>query len=102
MCISALAGGKSNDSFLADLPHQQKALRYLAGDGLRYTVGLQQLLIELSARRATKQRPEHAAAARQIAAEALTASASAKNVLIQLRDQEAALLRLWMLYAPDA
>jgi len=102
LCISALAGGKNEDSFIADLPHQQTALHYLAGDSLRYTVGLQRLLIELSARRAAKRRPERAAAARQIAGEALTASASAKSILIQMREQEAALLRLWMLYATDA
>ncbi len=102
LCIGALTSGKNDDSFFAELPHQQKALHYLAGDSLRYMVGLQRLLIELSARRTIQRRPERAAAARQIAAEALTASASARNVLIQLREQEAALLRLWMLYAPGA
>jgi len=102
LCLAALAGGKSNDPLLAALPHQQKAQRFLAGDSLRYTVGLQRLLIELSARRVSKQRPERAAAARQIAEEAKIASASAKNALAQLREQETALLRLWMLYAPEA
>src|SRR5262249_14081722 len=102
LCISALAGGKADDAFVADLPHQQKALRYLAADSLRYTVGLQRLLIELSARRASRQRPEQAAAARQISSNAHAASLSAKKVLAQLREQEAALLKLWMLYAPEA
>src|SRR5262249_44804821 len=86
LCVSALASGKADDPFLANLPHQQKALRYLASDSLRYTVGLQRLLIELSARRASRQRPERAAAARQISSEAQTTSQSAKKLLAQLRE----------------
>ena len=101
MCIAALASGKGDDQFVANLPHEQKALRFLAGDNLRYTVGLQRLLIELSARRSTTQRPQRALAARQIAAEGL-GNSTATNVLVQLREQEAALLKLWMLYAPEA
>jgi len=100
-CVAALAASLKGDVFIAELQYHQEALRYLAGDSLRYTVALQRLLIELSARRIAMARPERAAAARQVAAEALSASAKLNNLLAQLRDQEAALLKLWMLYGPE-
>jgi hypothetical protein len=101
-CVAGLAAGLKGDPFVAELQYHQEALRYLAGDSLRYTVALQRLLLELSARRIAMARPERAATARQLAAEALSASAKSNNVLAQLRDQEAALLKLWMLYGPES
>jgi hypothetical protein len=43
-------------------------------------------------------RPTQAGAAQQIVAELSTAELTAASVLAQLRDQEAAALKLWMLY----
>jgi hypothetical protein len=98
----SVSRGKTNDSLAARLPHELKAAQYLAGGELPYTVAVQKLLIDLSARRIAAQRPQRAAAARQIAAESAAFSAVATSALTQLRDQEAALLKLWMLYAPEA
>jgi hypothetical protein len=97
LSIGSLAAGDAE----AQLPYVQEAAQYLAGDDLHLTVAWQRMLIELSVRRIAQQRPQRAAAARQLEAESLAASASAKGVLQQLRDQEQTLLQLWMLYAPE-
>ena len=80
--------------------------RYLGEGDLGQTVALQRLLVERSAQRAIKYRPQHAATARQIETEALAASSpaastAADHALHQLRHHEAALLKLWMLYAVE-
>ena len=74
---------------------------FLAGDDLRRTIAIQRLLVELSMRRVIRQRSLHAAAARQVEAESLAAISQTDSALVQLRNQEAALLQLWMLYAPE-
>jgi hypothetical protein len=97
----SLRGSAADGAYLANLGHVHKAATYLAGDDLRQTVALQRLCVELSARRVVRLRPQHAAAARQIETESLAAVSKTENVLGQLRDQEATLLKLWMLYAPE-
>ena len=101
-CVAGLAAGLKGDPFVAELQYHQEALRDLAGDSLRYTVALQRLLLEFSARRIAMRGRSVLPRARQLAAEALSASAKSNNVLAQLRDQEAALLKLWMLYGPES
>ena len=81
------------------MPRELTAARYLAGDDLHYTVAVQRLLVEASARRIASQKPQHASAARQIAAEARAAGPRAQCAGA-VRYEEAALLKLWMLYAP--
>lgn len=101
--IAATLRGSSEDGgYLAALPHMHKAAKFLADDDLRQTVANQRLLVELSSRRVILMRKQHAAAARQLDAESLAAVGSADRVLVQLRQQEATLLQLWMLYAPEA
>jgi hypothetical protein len=106
LCIAALdesqTRGNASDSPADRLPHVLKAAKYLANDDLRYCVAVQRLLVERSARRLAARRPERAGAARQIAAESLASYAAAPSALAQLHDQESALLKLWMLYAPEA
>jgi hypothetical protein len=97
----SLRGSTEDAAYLASLGHVHKAAVFLAGDDLRRTVAGQRILVELSARRAVRHRPQEAAAARQIEAESLAAISKTDNVLAQLRNQEAALLKLWMLYAPE-
>lgn len=97
----SLLGSSDDSAFLANLPHLHKAAKFVAGDDLRQTVVLQRLVIELSARRVIRQRPQQAAAARQLETESLAALTASDHVLAQLRDQEATLLKLWMLYAPE-
>ena len=97
----SLRGSAEDGTYLASLSHVHKAAAFLAGDDLRQTVALQRLCVELSARRVIRHRPQHAAAARQIETESLAAISKSDNVLVQLRDQEATLLKLWMLYAPE-
>ena len=97
----SLRGSAEDGAYLANLGHVHKAAAFLAGDDLRQTVALQRLCIELSARRVIRNRPQHAAAARQIETESLAAISKSDNILVQLHDQEQALLKLWMLYAPE-
>jgi hypothetical protein len=104
LCLTSLAasgGDRKDPTRAAALEHEKQAARFLAGNDLRLAVALQRLFIEQSAHRAAALRAQHAATARQIAAESSIAFASAPNVLMQLRDQEAAVLKLWMLYAPE-
>jgi hypothetical protein len=102
MLATMVTGRVKNDDFASRLPMELKAARYLASSDLQYTVALQRLLIELTAHRAAADRPQKAASARQIAAEAMAASATAGNALAQLQCHEAGLLKLWLLYAPEA
>jgi hypothetical protein len=103
MPIAATLRDSAEDGgYVAALPHMHKAAKFLAGDDLRRTVANQRLLVELTSRRVTLMRPQHAAAAKQLDAESLAAASTADNVLAQLRQQEATLLQLWMLYAPEA
>jgi hypothetical protein len=97
----SLRGSAEDAAYLANLGHVHKAAVFLAGDDLRRTVAGQRILVEISARRAVRHRPQEAAAARQIETESLAAISKTDNVLAQLRDQEATLLKLWMLYAPE-
>ena len=96
LSLAPLAAGDE-----ADLPPLQQALRYLANDDLRLTVAWQRLLLELSAHRAIRSRPEQAGAARQLQTESLAAATAATSALAQLRQQERTLLTIWMLYAPE-
>jgi hypothetical protein len=97
----SLRGSAEDAPYLASLNHIHKAAAFLAGDDLRRTVAVQRLLVELSARRVVRQRPQHATAARQIDTESLAAITAPTSVLVQLREQEATLLKLWLLYAPE-
>jgi hypothetical protein len=97
----SLRGSVDDGAYLASFGHAHKAAMFLAGDDLRRTVAIQRLLVELSTRRALRHRPQQAAAARQIETESLAAISKSDSALVQLRNQEAALLQLWMLYAPE-
>jgi hypothetical protein len=94
LCAAALAEGR-------DLANEKQAQRYLASDDLQLTAAWQRIFIELSARRIAHFRPERSAAAERITARTLEGQQSFTSVLQQLRDQEQALLELWMLYAPQ-
>ena len=59
------------------------------------------MFAELSATRIAAARPQQAAAARRIAAEHQAAFDQSSSILLQLRNQEAAILKLWLLYAPE-
>ncbi len=96
LLLAALADGGADE-----LAIRQQAARYLAADDLRLTAAWQRIFIELSARRVSQLRPERAAAAERIAAQSLADQTSFTSVLHQLRDQEQALLEIWMLYAPQ-
>jgi hypothetical protein len=97
----SLRGSGDDAAYLANLDHVYRAAQFVGEGNLRRTAAFQRMAVELSARRVIRQRPQHAAAARQIDAESLAAISAADNVLRQLREQEAALLKLWLLYAPE-
>ena len=98
----SLRGSAEDGGYLAVFGHLHKAAKFVAGDDLRQTVANQRLLIELSSRRIVRLRPQHAAAAKQLDVESLAFVGGSSNVLAQLREQESTLLKLWMLYAPEA
>ena len=91
----------SDLAYLARLPYEANAWGHYCEGDLARTAAINRTLVELVARRASRLRPTQAAAAEQIAAELSAAELAAANVLVQLREQEAASLRLWMLYAPQ-
>jgi hypothetical protein len=101
--VSALSPIADEDDakYLARLPYEANAWGYYCDGDLPRTAAINRALIELTARRVARMRPTQAAAAGQIAAELLAAELSADNVLVQLRHQEAAALKLWILYAPQ-
>src|SRR5262249_25955784 len=77
--------------------HERIALRYLAADELQYTAALQRQLLRLTARHLEKRLPGQALAVQKIEAQTTAAANAARSVLVQLREQEAGLLKLWML-----
>lgn len=80
-----------------------QAARFVAGSNdLQHLAALQALLIDATAERLASRRPERALTAREIAAQNRQAAVAAKDLLAQICDQERALLRLHMLYAPEA
>jgi hypothetical protein len=96
------SGGKAKDDLPARLPAELRAARYLAAGDLQYTVAVQRLLLEASRRRVAAAHPRQAAAAKELVAEAATAARQSTTALAQLHTQEAALLKLWLLSAPEA
>jgi hypothetical protein len=87
--------------YLARLPYEANAWGYYCASDLARTAAINRTLLELTARRAARVRPTQAAAAEQITAELAAAELTAASILVQLRAQEAAALKLWMLYAPQ-
>jgi hypothetical protein len=83
------------------LAAELRAARYLTVNDPRYTVALQRMFIELLAQQVASRLPQQAAAARRIATERIAAATLATDALTQLYEHEAALLELWMLYAPE-
>jgi hypothetical protein len=87
--------------FLKEFEYQALAWGHVCDGDLPRTAAINRSFLELSSRRAARMRPTQAATVQQIAVELAAAERSAPSVLVQLREQEAASLQLWMLYAPQ-
>lgn len=99
--LAALAAGKPIARLAARLPLEMRAVRYLASTNLHEVVGLERMFAELSAAHIAATRPQQAGAARRIASEHKNASDQSTSIVLQLRNQEATILKLWLLYAPE-
>ena len=101
--IAALApiAEDADAKYLASLPYEANAWGYYCQSDLARTAAINRTLVELTSRRTARMRPTQARAAEQIVGELSAAELAAANVLVQLREQEAAALKLWMLYAPQ-
>jgi hypothetical protein len=88
--------------YLGQLAHQTFALDSLAaGHDPRRTAAVQRVFVELSSRRLARFRPTQASDAKKLLEEAVSTELAAPHVLAQVRQQELAALRIWMLYAPS-
>ena len=86
---------------LDTLPNQLVAIDFVAENDLLYTTMLQRIWLQILDMYMAQRFPEKALAARGIVTETQESQASQDRVFVQLRDLEAGLLRLWMLYRPE-
>jgi ribosomal protein S27E len=83
---------------LDTLPHQLVAVDFVAENDLVYTTMLQRIWLQVLGMYVAQRCPGMAIAARGIVAETQASQASQDGMFAQMRDLEAGLLRLWMLY----
>jgi hypothetical protein len=81
--------------FVAGLTHQLAAVDYLRRNDLHLTALAQRTYLRLLAAELVARRPHLATDADQVVSELHAQDAKAPHVLTQLRDGEAALLKLW-------
>jgi len=94
-----LAAGtpRSRDKkYLDGLPHQLAVEQYLGENDLAETVLLQRIWARLLAVSVAGQNPARAEPARKVIEDLQASDGKATHVLTQLRDGEAAILRMWM------
>jgi hypothetical protein len=83
---------------LAGLSRRLKAIEYVAADDLQMTVLLEREWVELLARAVLARRPERKPQIDAALAQLRSEDRQAKQIVSQLRDGQAALLRLWLLW----
>ena len=83
-------------------PSQLVAADFVADNDLQYTVMLQRIWLQVLGLHAAQCVPAQATAADTVVAETLSSHAVRGQIFDQLFDLEAGLLRLWMLWRPDA
>jgi hypothetical protein len=91
----------AEQQWLAALPSHITAAEYAAGNDLQYLAMLERMWLKVLGLHVAQRAPAQAAAARDLVASTLARQASHHDVLAQLRDLEAGLLRLWMLCHPE-
>jgi len=85
------------------VPFELRAVDFVTENDLQYTAMLEQIWVRLLAIHVAQQRPDRANAARGIAAtlgDVGDAVTSDNQVLDQLLELQARLLKLWMLFSP--
>ena len=90
----------AQQDFVDRLPHELRAVEFVARDELQYSAALGLIWLRLLAVHVAQERPDKASAARQIVQRFQTGQPANANVLNQLRDLEAGLLELWLLFRP--
>lgn len=83
------------------LKDRLEVANFLGSHDLRHTVLLQRLVLSIAVERISAQRPSQAEAASLIVVDLEASDAKATSLLMQLRDGEAAMLHLGMLYATN-
>jgi hypothetical protein len=86
-------------AYLDDLPHHLKAAEYYVGsDDLRYSLMLERIWLRLLALGVVVEHPDRADEADNLVEEFTASDGRAENIVVQLRDGHAAILRLWRLW----
>ncbi len=98
--LSGKAVNADDREFLARLPHELAVADYLGDDDLRRLALLERIWLRLLAIDVTTARRDRADAAAKIIAELQRQDRTAKDVLVQLRNGQAALVQMWRLQAP--
>jgi len=84
--------------YLASLPHQFTVTEYLANDDLRQTVLYQRIWLRLLAMGVVQNHPDRATAADKLVTDLHHTDATTKDPVTQLRDGEAKILQMWLLW----
>jgi hypothetical protein len=100
--LSAAKLEAADRALVDELPYRLKAVDFAAENDLQYTVAVQRIWLQLVALHVVQQRPEKAAAVRDIRAESLQPGSGSETVFEQLRDLQTSLLRVWLLLRPPA
>jgi hypothetical protein len=98
--LSQNAASESNREFLSRVPHELAVAEYLGDDDLRRLVLLDRIWLRLLAVETAQIRTERADQAQTILDRVEESDRRAGDVLIQLRDGQAAILQMWLLRAP--
>lgn len=85
---------------LEDLSHRLAVIDYLGTNDVRRTVLLQRLGLELLALQLQRRRTDRGSQVQAVVDELIQRDAAADDLLLQLRDGELAILKMWMLHAP--
>ncbi len=97
---SRKASGKRSthsEAFLARLPHELAVVDFLATDDLRRYVLLERVWLRLLESEMAERRSPQAGQAHELVESLLRSDAAAGDLIVQLRDGQAALLRMWLL-----
>jgi hypothetical protein len=98
--LSGKAKNAADQAFLARLPHELTVAEFLGNDDLRRLALLERIWLRLLAIETAQLRSDQADKAQEILDRLDEADRRAADVLIQLRDGQAALVKMWLLRAP--
>jgi hypothetical protein len=97
--LAAKAGDEVDRAFLGRLPHELAAAEYLGDNDLRRLALYERLWLRVLAIDVAVAHSDRAPAAQDLLSKLDESDRKSSDVLLQLRDGQAALLRMWLLYS---